>query len=121
MKKCATASVLIAVICLFAVFWLLLASPVVSHADDVPMMMFQETRGLKIKSVPTNTIYQRVGLKRGDVVTKINDRFVRSTQDLELLEDAISKPGNYVVELLRDGKTVTLTYTVRTGTGSASK
>ena len=66
-------------------------------------------KGAEIESVTKESAAEKAGLKKGDIITKIGDRKVESTDDVT---DAIRnhKPGDKVpVTFLRDGKTQTVT------------
>jgi serine protease Do len=64
-------------------------------------------KGAEIESVTKESAAEKAGLKKGDIITKIGDRKIESTDDVT---DAIRnhKPGDKVaVTFLRDGKTQT--------------
>ena len=66
-------------------------------------------KGAEIESVTKESAAEKAGLKKGDIITKIGDRKIESTDDVT---DAIRnhKPGDKVtVTFLRDGKTQTAT------------
>jgi len=66
-------------------------------------------KGAEIESVTKESAAEKAGLKKGDIITKIDNRKVESTDDVT---DAIRnhKPGDKVsVTYLRDGKTQTVT------------
>ena len=61
-------------------------------------------RGAEIKSVSKESAAEKAGLKKGDVITRINERRIETTEDVT---DAIRshKPGDKVgITVLRDGK-----------------
>jgi len=66
-------------------------------------------KGAEIESVTKESAAEKAGLKKGDIITKVGDRKVESTDDVT---DAIRnhKPGDKVpVTFLREGKTQTVT------------
>jgi serine protease Do len=66
-------------------------------------------KGAEIESVTKESAAEKAGLKKGDIITKIDNRKVESTDDVT---DAIRnhKPGDKVsVTYLRDGKSQTVT------------
>jgi len=68
-----------------------------------------DDKGAKILSVTKESAAEKAGLKKGDVITKIGDRKIESSDDVT---DAIRsrKPGDKVsISYLRDGKSQTAT------------
>jgi type II secretory pathway component PulC len=63
--------------------------------------------GLKIDTVPKDL--QKLGLKKGDVVSTINGQFVAGIDDLVGLYEEFSEIGEVIVEGTRDGKPLKLT------------
>ena len=66
-------------------------------------------QGVEIESVTKESAAEKAGLKKGDIITKIGDRKIESTDDVT---DAIRnhKPGDKVsITYLRDSKTQTAT------------
>lgn len=66
-------------------------------------------RGAEIKSVTKESAAEKAGIKKGDVITKIDNRKIETTDDVT---DAIRsyKPGDKVsITILRDGKEQKLT------------
>lgn len=71
-------------------------------------------RGEFVQRVEDDAPGSRAGLKRGDVVVKVNGRDVRPDQTLTFIV-ANTKPGTRIpLEVIRDGKTITLNATVGT-------
>lgn len=68
-----------------------------------------DEQGAEIKSITKESAAEKAGLKKGDIITKIGERKVESTDDVT---DAIRnhKPGDKVtVTFLREGKTQKVT------------
>ena len=63
--------------------------------------------GVKIETVPQDL--QKLGLKKGDVISQINGQIVASADDLVSLYDDFSEVGQVIVEGTRDGKPLKLT------------
>ncbi len=71
-------------------------------------------RGEFVQRVEPGEGGDKAGLKRGDVVTKVNGREVRPDQTLSFIV-ANTKPGTRIpLEVIRDGKTITLNAVVGT-------
>ena len=71
-------------------------------------------RGEFVQRVEDNQAAAKAGLKRGDVVTKVNGKDVTPSQTLSYIV-ANTKPGTRIpLEVIRDGKTMTLYAVVAT-------
>ncbi|MGH8771694.1 MAG: type II secretion system protein N [Burkholderiales bacterium] len=64
--------------------------------------------GLKIENVPQDSIAQKLGLKKGDVVQAVNGQVVTSLDDLTRLYQQFSQVGQVILEGTRDGKPMKL-------------
>ncbi|PTY02186.1 protease Do [Opitutaceae bacterium EW11] len=75
-------------------------SPEVAEAAGLK----KETRGVIVNDVTDGGPAEKAGVKRGDVITSINDKQVTSRQELRLLVAQL-RPGSEVqLKYLRDGK-----------------
>lgn len=83
--------------------------PTVGHSPkaETPAPVVNPAAGLKIETVPKEM--QKLGLKKGDVVSQINGQFVAGIDDLVGLYEEFSEIGEVVVEGTRDGKPLKLT------------
>src|SRR6185436_5498331 len=68
--------------------------------------------GCRVGVTDENSLGAFLGLKTGDIVTMINDRPILTTQDrLEILQEiGQNKFESLHVSLLRNGKTISITY-----------
>lgn len=80
------------------------STPKIESAPEV----VNPAAGLKIESAPQDSIAQKLGLKKGDVVTQINGQVVTSLDDLARLHQQFSQVGQVVLEGTRDGKPMKL-------------
>ncbi len=64
--------------------------------------------GMRVTAVKENSVAEKLGLQEGDLITKINDRFVRTIQDAIVAGIKAIHGNSLEIELLRDGKTITL-------------
>ena len=71
-----------------------------------PPAVINPSAGLKIDSVPQEM--QKLGLKKGDVVSQINGQVVTSIDDLTRLYQQFSPLGQVIVEGTREGKPLRL-------------
>jgi type II secretion system protein C len=79
----------------------------VPKAESTPAVV-NPAAGLKIESVPSDSIAHKLGLKKGDVVTQINGQVVTSPDDLTRLYQQFSQVGQVILEGTRDGKPMKL-------------
>jgi Do/DeqQ family serine protease len=79
---------------------------------------FKEGEGVLVTDVPTGGAASVAGIKKGDIVTKINN--VKVTTGPEMVEQVTRyKPGDkVVVSFLRDGKENTATLTLKNRSGN---
>jgi len=69
--------------------------------------------GIKLIGVASSGVYGKIGIRSGDVITKINGRTVRSqNQALELL-DGLRNKNHVTVEIERRGASKTFDYKVK--------
>src|SRR3546814_6240916 len=88
---------------------------IVPMTDDYAAAVgLPKDRGEIVQRVEDGAPAAKAGLKRGDIVTKVGGKDVTPQQSLSYLI-ANEKPGTRVpLEIIRDGKTTTLTVTVGT-------
>jgi serine protease Do len=76
---------------------------------------FGVKEGVLVRSVVENTPAQKAGMKAGDVITKVDGVAVTSPGELSGAVRSASAKKTYVVELVRDHKTQSVTVTVDEG------
>ncbi len=82
--------------------------------DLAAALGIEKGRGEFVQRVEPGEGGEKAGLKRGDVVLKVNGRDVRPDQTLSFIV-ANTKPGTRIpLEVIRDGKTITLNAVVGT-------
>ena len=69
--------------------------------------------GFKIISMDSNSVYSQLGLKKNDVITKINGQKVKSVSDMSQVYDVLKKPGRVEIELIRNYKFEKLVYDIK--------
>ncbi len=80
--------------------------------DTADSLGLPRNRGELVQSVQDDSAAERAGLQPGDIVTKVNGRDVTSEQTLSFLV-ANLEPGTRVpIELLRNGRTLTVSATL---------
>lgn len=82
-------------------------------ATLVPNFKNGKRNGIKLLSVSPNSVYNNLGLKRGDIVTRINGTSIRSqAHALEMLQGFKNKSNMYI-EVDRSGRREKLKYSVK--------
>ena len=64
--------------------------------------------GVLVKSVETDSVAQKTGLKAGDIITAVNGRKVYDPSDVNRAIDRSGESGDLTVEITRDKKPLTL-------------
>ena len=79
----------------------------------VPYLKDGQTLGFRVFNIRSDSIFERMGLKNGDVIQRVNGVELDSpAKALALLED-VQTTDEIRVDLLRDNAPSTMTYTVR--------
>ncbi|HMO76808.1 MAG TPA: trypsin-like peptidase domain-containing protein, partial [Sphingopyxis sp.] len=87
-------------------------SPV--NEDMAAALGLPKDRGERVQRVEPGEAGEKAGLKRGDVVTKVNGKEVTPQQTLSYIV-ANTKPGTRIpLEVIRDGRTITIQAVVGT-------
>ncbi len=68
----------------------------------------QTKQGVLVADVEIGSPAFQAGIQRGDIITKINDRPINKTADLESVFKSAKKPGQLRLEILRKGKPTTV-------------
>ncbi len=88
-------------------------SKIATQMRAVPYMRDGQTVGFRVFNIRPGSVFDRMGLKNGDVVQRVNGVELDSpTKALALLQD-VQTTDEIRVDLLRDERPSTLTYTVR--------
>jgi len=65
-----------------------------------------EAKGVLVGDVVKDSPAEKSGIKRGDIIVKVNDEEVNSTQELQDKIRSIDIEENAKIEVVRDGKTI---------------
>lgn len=76
--------------------------------DLASLLELQVKRGVLVADVDAGSPGFEAGIQRGDIILKANDRAVRKVSDLEPFFKAPKKPAQVKLELLRNGKSMTV-------------
>lgn len=80
----------------------------ISQARIVP-----DANGMKISAIKPSSIFRRLGLRNGDIVTSVNNRHVRSVEDAMNIYRDLQNGGSVSVQLLRRNRPRTIEFQVR--------
>jgi len=69
--------------------------------------------GLILSSINNNSIYQKMGLRRGDIITGIDGNSIRSVDDALKLYESLKSATNLKIEIKRRGQQRTLDYNIQ--------
>ena len=84
-----------------------------SQARAVPYFRNGQSIGMRLFAIRTGSLYEKLGLKNGDIVTAVNDSSLSDpTQALKLFEQLKSQ-RSIAVKLERNGEGVDLKYSLR--------
>ena len=84
------------------------------HAQDLTsdlasLFDLQGKKGVLVADVELGSPGSEAGIQRGDIILKVNDRMIQRVGDLESLFQGVKKAGQLKMEVLRKGKTATVT------------
>ncbi|MEK7486299.1 MAG: PDZ domain-containing protein [Planctomycetota bacterium] len=69
--------------------------------------------GLKLKNVNEGSLAEKRGFKKHDVISKINGISIQSMEDLETIAEREKSKKRFIINLMRLGKPVTLTFEIQ--------
>ena len=83
---------------------------IMSQAVVRPFMSDGVQQGFVISNIVPGSLYERLGLKNGDVVMELNGKKLDSADDVLQLVSVMQSGGSVSVNLMRNGKTESLNY-----------
>jgi general secretion pathway protein C len=69
--------------------------------------------GLSLSSIKPNSIFRRMGLRNGDVITGVDGNEITSVDDALKLVDNLKSSSNLSVQLKRRGREKNIEYSIR--------
>jgi general secretion pathway protein C len=69
--------------------------------------------GLRLSRIKMNSIFRKMGLRRGDIITGIDGQNIRSVDDALRLYDRLKSADNVKVEIKRRGRSRILDYNIQ--------
>lgn len=85
----------------------------ITQVRATPFLQNGKAIGFRLFNVRKGSIFERMGIKNGDVVREVNGTVIDSPAAASGLLDVIRTAENLELRLLRQGKPVSLSYTVR--------
>lgn len=70
-------------------------------------------KGMRITAIKPRSLFRRMGLRNGDVITGVNNRLLRSMDDAMSLYQNLKTGQSVSIQLLRRGRPQTIQYRVR--------
>ena len=83
---------------------------IMSQAIVRPFLNEGVQQGFVISNIVPGSLYQRLGLKNGDVVVDVNNKRLESADDILQLVNVMQAGGNVSVNLMRNGLNETINY-----------
>lgn len=84
-----------------------------SQVRIAPYFKNGEAHGFRIAHVQPNSTVFQLGLRRGDVITEVNDVSVSNPQDLMNIYQQLQQLENVMLDIERRGQPVTIKYSLR--------
>ncbi len=89
---------------------LLIASTGYAQEMDLLDNPKDENRRIVLEEVKKNTIFEKIGLKDGDIIKMWNGKLIRSRFDWDVVQLKIKDTSEFTVVVERDGKEKVLHY-----------
>ncbi len=86
---------------------------VLSQVRVQPHMEDGEAQGLMVSEISADSIFQRMGLLDGDVVQAVNNKDIRSPDDVVSLYQSLKSGSRLNLQVTRDGQQKILNYRIR--------
>jgi general secretion pathway protein C len=86
---------------------------VATQARIVPSFQNGKANGFKLFSIKPNSIYQKIGLQNGDVISKINGYEMNSPERALEIYAKLKDSQSIQIDLKRRGKDMNMNYTVQ--------
>ena len=86
---------------------------ILMQARAVPHVVDGKTEGFRVFAVQPNSIYQKLGIRNGDILTGVNGSSVDSVSKALTLFETLKTEKKFNIDLNRRGKTETFKYEVK--------
>ncbi len=88
-------------------------SQILTQARALPYMEAGKTVGFRISEIVPGSIYEKIGIKNGDVIQKVNAQEVDDPGKFFQLYQGLKEEKNVTIDLMRNGQRQTLNYEIR--------
>jgi general secretion pathway protein C len=88
-------------------------SKILTQARALPYMQNGKTVGFRISEISPGSIYEKIGLKNGDVIQKVNSQTVDDPAKFFQLYQGLRNERNIDIDLIRAGSPQTLNFEIR--------
>ena len=88
-------------------------SQLLTQARALPYMEQGKTVGFRISEIVPGSLYEKIGLKNGDVIQKVNPQDVDDPAKFFQMYQNLKEERNVSIDLLRGGQRQTLNYEIR--------
>jgi general secretion pathway protein C len=88
-------------------------SSVITKMRATPYMKDGESLGFRVFNIRPNSIFERMGLKNGDVIQNVNGNELRDPAKALSLLDTVGSASSIKIDLLRNAQPKTLSYAIR--------
>ena len=75
-----------------------------------PQTSVSKISGFRLTKLDPESVFQKAGLREGDLVISLNNKAVESDADLKLLPDILERDKKITLKVNRDGKILILRY-----------
>ncbi|MCC7383576.1 MAG: PDZ domain-containing protein [Deltaproteobacteria bacterium] len=86
---------------------------VATQARIVPSFQNGKANGFKLFSIRPNSLYSKIGIQNGDIIQKINGYEINSPDKALEIYSKLKDATSITVDLIRRGKTQTMSYNIR--------
>lgn len=84
-----------------------------TQARIVPSFKNGESNGFRIYSIKPGSLYQKIGIKNGDIIQRINNMDINSPEKALQIYTQLRSEKHVVLDLLRRGSKISLDYTIQ--------
>ncbi len=95
------------------VFFILFSTNVLANNESVEPMLSKNISNFKILKIDQDSIYEKLGLKEGDIIKKVNGQIVTSPKNAKQLFSKIKQLNKFEITIERNGKEEVLRYSIK--------
>ncbi len=88
-------------------------SRILTQARAVPYLEQGKTVGFRISEIVPGSIYEKIGLRNGDVIQRVNSQELDNPAKFFQLYQGLRNERNIAIDLIRNGQRQTLNYEIR--------